>query len=234
MTYSRLRQRPSRQLSSFTLIELLVVIAIIAILAAVLTTAASFALKAAARAKAFNTANQIQSAVLNYYTEYSLYPAPPSATPKDYLITDTAAGTDNLGTSDPTAWGTLICILSGNVEPYAPGTVFNTAGATITNSRGIAFLSLKSSDVDVNNAPKNPLPTGPTTALEIYFNIAMDSDYDGILGVNPSAVTTMPNFGTPFSATGGGSSTAGCAVWGNCYGGTAPTPPSAGYYVHTY
>lgn len=177
------------------------------------------AIKAAERAKAANMGTQIQTACLNYYTEYSVYPVP-SGTTTDYTIADTS--------SAATTWGTLIDVLCGN---NSPSTGLATTPSTITNSRGIPFLSLKASDVDTHDAPLNPLPTG----TEIYFNIAFDSDYDGVLGVSPSAVTTMPNFatGTQTSLTlSGGHSTAGVAVWANCNGSTSTT--NANYWVHTY
>ena len=218
--------------SSFTLVELLVVLAIIIILAAVLVSAASVVIRAAKRAKATNTANQIQTACLAYYTEYSVYPVP-GGTTTDWTNSDTSAGA--------TAWGTLICVLSGNIQPYNPGTAFTTSGATITNSRGVAFLALKSSDVDVNNAPLNPLPTG----TEIYFNIAMDSDYNGVMGATVGTTVSaanLPNFaaastantpsGVATALAAGGTSTAGIAVWANCNGTTGTT--NANFFVHTY
>jgi len=207
------------KLSSFTLVELLVVIAIIAILASVTLTVGTLVINMAKRAKAANTATQIQTATLGYYTEYSIYPAPSGTT--DYTIADTS--------SAATSWQALICILCGNIHP-STGTAYTAT--TITNSRGIAFLSLKGTDVDANDAPLNPLATG----TEIYFNIAIDRDYDGILGVAPSAVTTMPNFAaTTFNSAaqaGGGTSTAGVAVWANCNGKTSNT--NAAWWVHTY
>ena len=122
--------------------------------------------------------------------------------------------------------------MSGNVQPYN-GTTYTTTSTSPTNSRGIPFLSMKQSDVDLNNAPINPLPTG----TEIYFNIAMDADYDGILGVAPSAVKTLPNLSaSPFNSTaqaGGGTTTAGVAVWANCNGNNTSSP-NAGFYPHTY
>ncbi len=202
------------KLSSFTLVELLVVIAIIAILAAVILSAGNMALKAALRAKASNLATQLQTAGLGYYTEYSVYPVP-AGTVADYKIID----------SDQTDWKALIDCLCGNVSP----TTGTAVTSTITNSRGIAFLSLNASAVS-NDAPLNSLPPNTT---QLYFNIAFDSDYDGILGVSPSGVTTMPNFTAgSINLAGGGHSTAGVAVWANCNGSTTST--NANYWVHTY
>lgn len=210
---------------AFTLVELLVVIAIIAILAAATLSVGSLMIREAKKAKAANTATQIQTAALGYYTEYSVYPVP-SGTTTDYKITD--------ATGSAASWQSLIYCLSGNVHPSTALST-PTPATVITNSRGIAFLSLKSTDVDANDGPLNPLPyISGTTTNNYYFNIAIDSDYDGVLGVGNSAVTTMPNFGSTFSATGGGSSTAGVAVWANCNGSSASTTQLSQWYVHTY
>jgi type II secretory pathway pseudopilin PulG len=219
MKLSTLRSRSFR-LASFTMVELMVVLGIILILAAVLIGASTNAIKAAKRARAQNMAVQLQTAALGYNTEYSVYPVP-GGTVADTLIGDTSAAA--------TSWGNLICILSGNIAP-STGATFLPTSTSPTNSRGIPFLSLKSSDVDANNAPLNPAPTVP----EIYFNIAMDSDYNGVLGI--TGVTSLPNFAaSPFNATaanGGGTSTAGVAVWANCNVSTTKT--NVNFYVHTY
>jgi prepilin-type N-terminal cleavage/methylation domain-containing protein len=211
-TFTRLRLS---KLSSFTLVELLVVIGIIAILASVILSAGTSALKAAMRAKALNMATQLQTACLGYYTEYSVYPVPANTT-TDYTITDT----------DFASWGNLIQALCGNIKPSTGG----VATPNITNSRGIAFLSLKSSDVDSHDAPLNALPT----TTQIYFNIAMDSDYDGILGAGGAGSSTavLPKFSATPWATTGGTSTAGVAVWANCNG--VATSTNGNYWVHTY
>jgi prepilin-type N-terminal cleavage/methylation domain-containing protein len=221
-TLSRLRLS---KLSSFTLVELLVVIGIIAILASVILSAGTTALKAAKRVKAANMANQIQTACLGYYTEYSIYPVGTAAADgtSPASIGDTSTGA--------TAWGNLLDALCGNFKPSTGAVATQTA---ITNSRGIAFMTVRTSDVDANDAPLNPLPTGTGGTAEIYFNIAMDADYDGILGTGASTAV-LPNFTagtiTSLSLT-GGSSTAGVAVWANCNGSTSTT--NVNFWVHTY
>jgi prepilin-type N-terminal cleavage/methylation domain-containing protein len=224
-SFSRSR---SKRWDSFTLVELLVVIGIIAILAGVLFSAAGYALKAAQRAKAYNLASQIQSGALNFYTEYSVYPIPAGKilTPAtDYQLADASA--------NATEWGGIIYVLNGNVHPSTGlATPTPSSPAPATNARGIAYLALKASDVDTTtDAPKNPLPTG----TEIYFNIAMDGDYDGVLGVG-SSTAKIPNFSaTPFNAAAaasGGSCTSGVAVWANCNATTGST--NAQFYVKTF
>jgi type II secretory pathway pseudopilin PulG len=187
---------------------MLVVMAIIAILISLGFVGATAAINAAKRGKANTIASQIQAASLSYFTEYNVYPVP-TGTQGDYSIEDTDGG----------SWGSLLIALCGNHNTYS-----NTSGVTssVPNPRNIAFLSLKSSDVDSSNAPLNPLPTGS----EIYFNITMDSDYDGSISAN------MPSFANGTFSSGGGSSSAGVAVWANCNGSTSSN--NAAFYVHTY
>jgi prepilin-type N-terminal cleavage/methylation domain-containing protein len=208
--------------TSFTLVELLVVIAIIAILAGTTLTIAGNVIRSAKRAKAANTATQIQTASLAYYTEYSVYPIPSTAAASsDYLITD-ASGSD-------AAWGNLVCSLCGMINP--------STGAAVTASTSIPANTRSSSDVDSVGAPLNPLPTvvSATTTNNAYFNIAMDGDYSGVLGDSSSAVNgKLPNFTLSTTTTMNytGTSTAGIAVWANCNNSTSLTAPSA--WVHTY
>lgn len=212
-------RRRSASRSGFTLVELLVVIGIIAILASVLMVAGGSAIKSAKRATASTLANSIQTAALNYYTEYGVYPVP-TGTAGDYIIKDT----------DAASWKILICALCGNVSPVDGSAVPAT---TILNNRGIAFLSLKANDVDNAVGPKNPLP--PDTA-HLYFNIAMDNDYDGLLGGKTgSSIGLLPSFnpsttGAPPPMT--GFSTAGIAIWANCNG--SKTSQNSNFWVHTY
>ena len=230
MNRPSLRTRRSHA-SGFTLIELLVVIGIIAILAAVLMTVGNNVIKKAKQAKAANTATQIQTACLAYYTEYSVYPIPASATASaDYIITDSTAASD-------TAWGNLICSLCGMINPSTAAAV--TASTSIpTNTRSIAFLSMKSSDVDTLGAPLNPLPSTNGTS-NLYFNIAMDGDYDGLLGTAGASLHLLPNFSVAQTGSGAsatptmtGSSTAGIAVWANCNNST--TISALSNWVHTF
>ena len=222
-------RRITKRYPSFTLVELLVVIAIIAILAGVIMNVGTLVLNKAKMAKAANTAMQIQTASLSYYTEYSVYPTPAGVT-TDWTLSDS-----NVGTGGAT-WPYLIECLSGWISP-ATGTSATTGTATFSNTRQIAFITLKASDVGngttgVIDAPLNPLPPVSSPNSK-YFNIAVDGDYDGVLGAGSSAIT-MPNFTTSFtgSATMTGSSTAGVAVWANCNPYTSVN--SSSWWVHTY
>jgi prepilin-type N-terminal cleavage/methylation domain-containing protein len=208
----------------FTLIELLVVMAIIAILAGVLFGASSMAINAAKRAKAANFANQLQTGVSNYYTEYSVYPAPSGqAAGTDFLISD--------ANGSAATWGGMIYALCGNICPYNSSTT--APGNAASNTRAVAFLNLKKSDVDVNNAPLNPLP--PSTANP-YFNLAIDYDYDNIVGDSGGVGASMPNFATSTTTAmtyiGAQGVTGGIAIWANCNGTTTTTSPNS--FVHTY
>lgn len=246
MKRSLSRHRCSK-LSGFTLVELLVVIGIIAILAGVLLSASGMAFRAAQRAKAAVMASQIQTACMGYYTEYSVYPVP-TGTTVDTLIGDTSA-------TDGASWALLIDALCGNISPSTGAPV---APTTIGNSRYQAFLNLKSTDVftaaskttttpnAVVDAPMNPLPSSKNPATSIYFNIAFDSDYSGVMGngmgtpasaiTGASATTGLPNFAK--STTGAmdwtGTSTAGIAVWANCNGNTTAASQNPNFYVHTF
>jgi prepilin-type N-terminal cleavage/methylation domain-containing protein len=217
----------SSKRAGFTLVELLVVIGIIAILASVILSAGGNALKAAERAKANNLANQIQTSCIAYYTEYSVYPVPTgTATGADYFIGDT----------DATNWKSLIQALCGNIDPYT-GTGNQTP--TTPNTRAIGFLNLRPADVDVNDAPLNPLPF--STANK-YFNIGLDNDYSGIVGDTGTAPTSgsltgMPNFVkstqnniVPYVA--GTGVTGGVVVWANCNASATNWNPA--YFVRTY
>jgi prepilin-type N-terminal cleavage/methylation domain-containing protein len=213
--------------SGFTLVELLVVMGIIAILASVILYAGGTAIRAAKRVKAANMANQIQTAALNYYTEYSVYPVPSTATAStDFYASD----------SDTTSWPIIIEALCGNQSPHN-GTSGLT-GLTVTNTRAIAFLQLKPTDVDSHDCPVNPLPI--STTANPYFNIGMDYDYSGIIGDSGTAPSPgMPNFTTSaqgamtYYASPKGVS-GGVVVWANCNTSTTAALWNPNFYVHTY
>ena len=217
----------------FTLIELLVVMSIIAILAGVLFPVVNSAINAAKRAKANATISQIQTAVLAYNTEYSVYPVA------------TGTGTDTIySDSDGTDWAILDEVLAGNVRPSTGASFTPSTGPT--NTRAIPFLNLKSSDVfgasstGTQDAPKNPIPASNGTSL--YFNIAMDSDYDGLIPTTTGSTSvswTMPNFGTSTAGniTTGGTSSAGVALWVNCTGtvsNSTSTANNPSFWEKTY
>jgi prepilin-type N-terminal cleavage/methylation domain-containing protein len=217
----KIPRRTSCRLSGFTLVELLVVIAIIAILASVIAVAAGSAINQAKRAKANNTANQINTAAVNYYTEYGAYPVP-TGTASDVSYNDTDNGD----------WGPLALALSGNINAYAPGV---PAAGLISNPRNIAFLTPKKSEVDQNGIPFNPFTSATTPR---YFNISMDSDYSGVLG--DTGNDNMPDFtvwkqGSTSQAN--VKLTQGVAVWACCDPTKVTTPTastSPNFWVHTY
>ncbi len=216
--------RSSRIRSGFTLVELLVVIGIIAILAGVLFSAGGAAIRAAQRAKMSQVANSIQTAALNYYSEYNAYPIPTGAAANvDYSIADTDTGD----------WKPFIIALCGNIDPATPSAT--PIPQTVSNTRNISFLSLKPGDlVTGTDAPKNLF--NPTAAQKT-FNIVIDSDYDNIVGDTSTlklidfvqskvgaAPTVLPN-----------GATTGVAVWADCNtvaSGSKTWNPT--FVVHTY
>jgi prepilin-type N-terminal cleavage/methylation domain-containing protein len=219
---------PRCHYSGFTLVELLVVIAIIAILAAVLSVAAGSVINAAKRTKAANTANQIQTAVTNYYTEYGLYPLPAStSTSSDVLYNNT----------DQTDWQNLMWALCGNINAY---TATTTTG-TVSNTRNIAFLTPKKSEVDQNGIPFNPFSSATANPVQ-YFNIAIDADYSGILGDSGQAQGHIPDF-TQWKTSGSSAvmlsngTTQSTVVWACCDPAFITNPSgstSPSLWVHTY
>ena len=235
----KISTRRSTQRCGFTLVELLVVIGIIAILAAVVMSIGGTVIRMAKKAKAQNTATQIQTSALAYYTEYSVYPTPSGAGTGDYMLNDADAASG--GAAGAATWGQLIECLSGNISP-ATGAPLTPAA--FSNTRSIAFITLKASDVATGahqDAPLNPLPP-VTNGSGLYFNIAFDTGYSGLLGTGdatngsaawlPGFATVTSNAAPPTSGTNGGSSTAGVAVWANCNAIT--TANSSNWYVHTY
>ncbi len=221
--------------AGFTLVELLVVIGIIAILASVVMTIGTTVIKIAKRTKAQNTATQIQTAVLSYYTEYSVYPTPSGAGTGDYMLSDTDAASGPAAGS--ATWGQLIQCLSGNISP-STGTMTTSTTSAFSNTRSIAFMNLKATDVANStsghqDAPLNSLP--PTaTPTSLYFNIAVDTGYSGLLGSGDStngSLSWLPNLTTSTVTLTGGSSTQGVAIWANC---NTTSKTTSAWYVHTF
>jgi prepilin-type N-terminal cleavage/methylation domain-containing protein len=207
---------------SFTLVEMLVVLAIIGILAAVLLSAASSVLRLAKRARSSVLANQLQTACLNYYSDYSVYPIPTTTSATDPLYSDT----------DTTDWKPLIYALCGNLNP-ATSTAVSYSGNSYTNSRGIAYLTLNHGDVDTSTAgsgiPLNPLPPNTT---ELYYYIAFDGDYSGIVGDQSPASGHVPSFtSTTITTTTGLAQPV--AMWANCNPASV-SGSNVNFWVHTY
>jgi prepilin-type N-terminal cleavage/methylation domain-containing protein len=169
--------------SGFTLVELLVVMGIIAILATAVIAGASAAINQAKRLKAQNMCAQLQTAVLNYYTEYSVYPVsgnPGVDTYYDY--------------KDNADWKILIQVLCGNQNPLQPGT--DTTGSDGgLNTRNVSYLTLSRSDLDNVNVgiPINPFTSSATSPPQGYF-ICMDTDYSNVVGDSGGALNQMPDF----------------------------------------
>jgi len=210
--------------SGFTLVELLVVIGIIAILASVVLAGSSQAINAAKRARALATANQIVTAVQNYYTEYSIYPIDPNKGSVDTLY--------NTGPK----WEPMMVALSGGVDPGNP-TQGQVAGNAIPNNRQISYLSMNRSDLDTTlkpAVPKTPFKDPKTGVAEYYF-LAIDSNYDNVLGDKDEPAGQMPDFSTSTTTKLNMSTgvTTGVAVWSNCdQPVAAPTVPN--FWIHTY
>jgi prepilin-type N-terminal cleavage/methylation domain-containing protein len=212
--------------SSFTLVELLVVIGIIGILAAVLITSFGPALNSVKRAKAGVLANQLQTACVNYYSEYSLYPVPSTTTTDAYYDGSTAG-------SDTTGWANLCYTLCGNINPYSAAAVTDTG----LNTRNIPYLTPNRSDVSSTGTTgilKNPLPPNGSAA-EIYFYIVIDSDYSGIAGDSGTGKGLIPDFANG-TMTSLGKLPGGLAqqvlVWANC--NQSKTVTNANFYVKTF
>jgi prepilin-type N-terminal cleavage/methylation domain-containing protein len=219
---------PRCHYSGFTLVELLVVIAIIAILAAVLTVAAGSVINQAKRAKAQNSATQIQTGITNYYTEYGLYPLPTSYN---------GSSSGDLLEKDATTEKDLFYALCGNINAYSPQTPNNTG--SVSNARNIPFLTPKKSEVDTNGVVVTAFSSA--SGPYYYFSIAMDADYSGILGDTGSVTGAMPDF-TNWKANNSikylsSGITQGSAIWACCdpnYLTNTSGSQTPAYWVHTY
>jgi len=202
--------------------------AIIAILASVILVGGSQAINAAKRAKASYTATQVQTAIMNYYTEYGVYPVPAGTTSEDFLYGSAAPTTVDTNETQ------LTIALCGNVNPYTA----SADTSTVSNTRNITYLTPKKNEVDTNGTLITPFSSGTTY---YYYWIAVDSDYSGVLGDSGTAKGAMPDFsswtsGSTSSATVSGL-TQGVAVWADCDTSNLAAPASStapAYWIHTY
>jgi prepilin-type N-terminal cleavage/methylation domain-containing protein len=223
---------PVSKSRGFTLIELLVVVVIIAILAAIVLGGGTTVLNASKRTKTLALANQIQAAVTAYDTEYSAYPVPSGVT-VDYALLDD----DTAKTAAANSWGSLIECLCGMISP-STGTNVSATETIFSNTRQIQFLTLRTSDVSnvTGSHLDAPLNSLPPNATQLYLNIAVDADYDGLIGgTDTTSGTWLPNFTTVNTTTApatGGSCTTGVAIWANCVGSS--TKYNSNQWVKTY
>ncbi len=220
--------------SGFTLVELLVVIAIIATLAAVLTVSANSVINASTRTKPSNSATKIQTAITNFYTEYGLYPLTSSQSGADVL-----EGSGGQSGNDEQA---LFYALCGNINAYAPTTASNSASG-VSNTRNIAYLTPKKSEVDTNGVMVNGFSGASGNGPYYYFTIAIDADYSGVLGDSGNVMGAMPDFTGQYWKSNSGIAympngiTQGIAVWSCCdtanltNWGQSKSPT---LWVHTY
>jgi prepilin-type N-terminal cleavage/methylation domain-containing protein len=152
----------TRRSRGFTLIELLVVITIIAILAAAGFGAGAAAIQKAKRATAQSTAVALESAVNNFFTEYGSMPS--TGTADADVTTNSSEGV------------TLLTVLLGKED----------SSSNMLNTRGISFLSVKSSKSDASVAkPKDGMvyqttgkPKGLYDPWGGGYSVRLDLDFD--------------------------------------------------------
>ena len=235
MKFSHYRPVPSRR-SGFTLVELLVVMGIIAILATAVLTTGSSVINSAKRAKAASNATQIQTAVLAYYTEYSIYPN----------LTSPTAPTTDIYVSTQANWYVMSVVLSGGFDPGNPIAGQVTAAPYNQNTRQIPFLNFNKADLDSSGTYSVPkLPFKDLSNNTLYFQMAIDTDYSGIVG-DTGTGTAPPDFtgttlsGTTSTAYASGNITGntkavqgGVAVWG-CGDPNTKTTTNPKLWVKTF
>jgi prepilin-type N-terminal cleavage/methylation domain-containing protein len=213
---------------AFTLVEILVVIAIIAILAGVILSAIGSALRYAKRTKANAMCVQLQTAVQGFYIEYGVYP----------VQTADATGVDTYysGNSDTTRWLGLMEALCGNINPLTGAAIAPASETVSSNTRGIKYISPTRGDMDANGVLANPFGTGGTST---NFFMAIDTDYDNVVGDSGTASGKLPNFTGNTNINSVAAVTGvpvGVAVWCSCdqqlFGSGKASNPN--FWAHTY
>ena len=157
-----MKTRPARRANrGFTLVELLVVISIIVVLAAMSFGAANMAINKAKKLQTSNDAMGLQTALNNYYTEYSKLP--------DFGMTGDEAQTDGQTGAE------LLTILLGKEE----------VTDDMQNKKQITFLTAKVSKnknkggLVYSNGGSGSTPEGLYDAWGNPFYLKFDDDYDG-------------------------------------------------------
>ena len=165
-----MKTHPTRRKNGFTLVELLVVIAIIAVLAGAGFAAGNAAIQKAKRTTALATCTALEQAVNQFFTEYG-------AMPKDNLTTDDTIKTDSAGVP-------FLKILLGQ----------EGAGASVLNTRGIKFLSVKEGKGTKNGLiyDTSSNPTGLYDPWGGAYYVMLDGDYDERVKPSVSAGGTTP------------------------------------------
>lgn len=150
----------------FTLIELLVVIAIIAVLAGAGFAAGNAAVQKARRTAALSTITGIETAVSNFFTEYSTLPL-------DGIAADVTIESDDLG--------------------FLRTVLGTETGAAPLNTRNVKFLNVREGKNGKNGllySTSGSTIEGLTDPWGGNYFIMLDGDYDEVLNPRPSGSTT--------------------------------------------
>lgn len=156
-----MKTRPARRANSgFTLVELLVVISIIVVLAAMSFGAANMAINKSKKLQTSNDAMGLQTALNNYYSEYSKLP--------EFGMSGDEAQTDGQSGSE------LLTILLGKEE----------VTDDMQNKKQITFLNSKvnknknKGGLVYSNGGSGATPEGLYDAWGNPFYLKFDDDYD--------------------------------------------------------
>ena len=158
---------------------------------------------------------------ISYYTEYDVYPVPRGTGKIDTYYADNAA-----------AWGPMTIALCGLTDPAHPEKKIDPATAVIPNDRGIAFLALSRSVLDVSSGIGVPkFSSTDWYGKPRFFCMAIDSNYDGVLGDKDQAAGKLPDFANGLHS--GGKISEGVAVWAD--GNASPSDhDNLNFWAHTY